>query len=249
VSESSETLSSFAQHLDKDRGPLVIAVTVRDAIPHDRTVWLRLTFGTGFPKPSPWRSNWPERQLHFAIYSKEAAADAYEHIIEYLKKYGYNRAKYFEQGRIIVDIEFGGFRRNADDLKHDLRISEPDLPTMPARIDLNREAENLGLSRTDALRALQREAAQHAVRRASAAEAVFGSIPSYFQTRGYLKKDVVPPEFNDPDVVAAAKEIDHANRRTKIDMLPLEYANKVRLARRIVKYDRDRRQKAGSLTP
>ena len=53
----------------------------------------------------------------------------------------------------------------------------------------------------------------------------------------------ISAEFYDPEVVAAAKEIDHANRRTKIEMLEPAEADQLRLARRIVKYDRDRRQR------
>jgi hypothetical protein len=78
----------------------------------------------------------------------------------------------------------------------------------------------------------------------SAATAVFGKIPPEFRTRGYTKNDELPAEFSDPEVVAVAREIDYANRRTKIETLEPEAADQLRLARRIVKHDRSRRQKA-----
>ena len=49
----------------------------------------------------------------------------------------------------------------------------------------------------------------------SAATAVFGKIPPEFRTRGYTKNDELPAEFSDPEVVAVARKIDHARRKSR----------------------------------
>jgi hypothetical protein len=158
VSESLDTGSlvtrypSLADFLAaRDWGLMRSAVMEEDFAAHERKI-LRLIFAKG-------------EEYAVFIYSNKDAAAAYDHIVEYLKRLGYSDAAFFEQGRIYLDVGYGGFHRNTEDLKRDLGIFERDLPPMPAPIDLNHEAENLGLSRTDALKLLQREAAQQAAQR------------------------------------------------------------------------------------
>lgn len=207
------------------------------------------------------------------IYNEENAAAAYADIVEYQIRHGYNHVEFFEQGRIELDIIYGGFHRRTSDLKRDLGIFEPDLPPpMPEPIDLNHEVEKLGLSRAAALKALQREAAQQAAQRRTRRlkwdkDALPDENPAQFAWRAYqaeakagtLHRGVIGRE-DKPLAVKLASWLRSHDMPEGIDIPTKPEWNSQRLARlrdepqareviRLLRVERDRAEKARHPTP
>jgi hypothetical protein len=120
-----------------------------------------------------------------------------------------------------------------------------------AAIDLNAAADEQGVSRSDVLKLIERQAAEtgretmgHAagkprlpqtdVSDAEAVELVFGNIPDGFRTVTY-KRNPHPELVHHPAVLAQAKEIVSANSRTKIADLEPAQQEILRQARRVVR--------------
>lgn len=120
-------------------GPLRSATT--EQADRARTV-LVLVFATG----AEYRCRPLTATEAIRAYSRVVA-----YVIAFLNKYGYNPDEYFEEHRIHIDIAAGNFRRCTADLKRDLERFEPDLPPT---IDLNLEAEKLGLDPEETQRGL-----------------------------------------------------------------------------------------------
>jgi hypothetical protein len=111
-------------------GVLRLATTERGGADH-RKILLRLVFSSSI-------------EYTTCLKSTDDALNCFKHIVAYLQKYGYDHPEYFVGERIKIDLIFGNFCRNTDDVKRELRIFEPDVP---AQIDLNGDAEKFGLLR------------------------------------------------------------------------------------------------------
>jgi hypothetical protein len=150
------------------------------------------------------------------VRSAEEGKYIYGLIVDYARKRGYI-------DRVTCSIRCGKFERGTDELTLDLQLFEPE-PPMPAPLDLNREADKLGLSRAAALKAMRRAAAENATARGTAkaqpkpAASPFGNVPPGLQRRRtYTKRNWSDADLSNARMISEANQIVGAykNRKAK----------------------------------
>lgn len=224
-------------YLAKDRGPLKGVVVDHYATPNEVVFMFR-----------------ENREYRVVPIEPNDCKEIYGLLLDYVKKFGYR------EHDIFCELTLGGFRKTTDDLKCDLGLFEPE-PPMPAPLDLNREADKLGVSRAAALKAIRRAAAEEATADAAKprsqpkaeqsavpdARELFGEPPPATRPAKYSKSNFPPEWFDSPDIVRAARA--RAREYVSLDKSRLETAeiDRYRAATRFVRaYERRQARQAGA---